>query len=179
MSVKSCDITLRVFSYHEFVFVTLELGDPPRQGPGMWKLNNYLLEDQSYCKRIHSLIDSFLPFEHAFASSSTFWESLKWDIKSASIAFSRQKQRDLSRQRVSITNRLVVLKNRLVPGDLSVRLQIFYLEGSLKTLMTEENENANHPRPGGPKGASRLGLLAKIGQLIRRFLRFGYFYDFC
>lgn len=44
-SLKFCDITPCVFSHHEFVFVTLELGDPPRQGPGVWKLNNSLLED--------------------------------------------------------------------------------------------------------------------------------------
>ena len=40
-------------------------------------------------------------------------------------------------------------------------------------------EGANHPRSGGAKGASLLGLFAKIGQLIGSFLKFGYFYDFC
>ena len=70
----------------------------------MWKLNNSLLEDESYCERIRALIDRFLLFKHVFSSSSSFWQSLKNDIKAESIAFSKQKRRDLSDRRVSLTN---------------------------------------------------------------------------
>ena len=104
----------------------------------MWKLNNSLLEDESYCEKIRALIDCFLLFEHAFSSSGSFWESLKTDIKVESIAFSKQKRRDLSDRRVSLTNRLIPLKHRLVSGDPSVKSEIADFEGSLKVLMTDE-----------------------------------------
>lgn len=41
-----------------------------------------------------------------------------------------------------MTNRLIVLKNRLISDDSSVKSEIADLEGSLKTLMTEEYEGA-------------------------------------
>ena len=104
----------------------------------MWKLNNSLLEDESFCEKIRSLIDRFLLFKHAFSSSGSFWESLKNDVKVESIAFSKQKRRDLSDKTVSLTNRLIALKHRLVSGDPSVKSEIADLEGSLKVLMTEE-----------------------------------------
>ena len=137
-SVKSCVISPCVFSDHEFVSIDLVLDVSSKYGPGVWKLNNSLLEDESYCEKIRSLIDRFLLFKHAFSSSDSFWESLKNDIKVESIAFSKQKRRDLSDERVSLTNRLIALKHRLVSGDSSVKLEIANLEGSLKVLMTEE-----------------------------------------
>ena len=137
-SVKSCLISLCVFSDHEFVFIDLAFDDSSKYGPGVWKLNNSLLEDKSYCEKIRSLIDRFLLFRHVFSSSCSFWESLKNDIKVESIALSKQKRRDLSDKGVSLTNRLIALKHRLVSGDSSVKSEIADLEGSLKVLMTEE-----------------------------------------
>ena len=137
-SVKSCLISPCVFSDHEFVSIDLAFDDSPKYGPGVWKLNNSLLEDESYCNKIRSLIDRFLLFKHVFSSSRSFWESLKNDIKLESIAFSKRKQRDLSDERVSLTNRLIALKHRLVSGDSSVKPEITDLESSLKVLMTEE-----------------------------------------
>ena len=142
-SVKSCVISPCVFSDHEFVFIDLVLDVSSKYGPGVWKLNNSLLEDESYCEKIRSLIDRFLLFKHVFSSSGSFWESLKNDIKVESIAFSKQKRRDLSDRRVSLTNRLIALKHRLVSGDSSVKLEIADLEGSLKVLMTEEYVGEN------------------------------------
>ena len=95
-SVTSCVISPCVFSHHEFVFIALVLEVSSKYGPGVWKLNNSLLEDESYCERICALIDCFLLFKHVFSSSSSFWQSLKNDIKAESIAFSKQKRRDLS-----------------------------------------------------------------------------------
>ena len=141
-AVKSCIISPCVYSDHEFVFIDLTLDGSPKFGPGVWKLNNSLLEDESYCDRIRALIDRFLIFKHVFSSVSSFWESLKTDIKAESIAFSKQRRRDLSDRRVSVTNRLITLKHRLVSGDPSVQSEIADLEGSLKVLMTEEFEGA-------------------------------------
>ena len=41
-----------------------------------------------------------------------------------------------------------------------------------------DKEGANHPRSGGPKWASLLGLLAKVSQLVHSFPEFGYFMIF-
>ena len=139
-SVSSCDIALCVFSDHDFVFLNLVLGNTPRVGPGVWKINNSLLDDETYCDEICTLIDRFLLFKHTFDSVCTFWESLKDDIKSSTISFSCRKRIDLSRQRVLLTNRLISAKNRLTSGDLSAKSEIVDLEVSLRALISSESE---------------------------------------
>ena len=139
-SVSSCDIAPCVFSDHDFVFISFDLGSSPRVGPGVWKINNSLLEDESFCEQIRALIDRFLLFKHAFISVSAFWESLKEDIKASTVSFSRQRRVDLSRQRVLLTNRLISAKRRLTSGDPSAKSEIVDLEVALRALISSESE---------------------------------------
>ena len=141
-SVLSCNIAPCVFSDHDFVFLSLALSNSPRVGPGVWKINNSLLDDETYCEQIRTLIDQFLLFKHTFKSVCAFWESLKEDIKASTISFSRLRRIDLSRQRVLLTNRLISAKSRLTSGDLSARSEIVDLEVSLRTLISSESESA-------------------------------------
>ena len=98
------------------------------------------MDDESYCEQIRILIDRFLLFTHAFKSLCTFWESLKEDIKTTTIFFSRQKQINLSRRRVLLTNSLIAAKSRLSSGDLSAKSEIIDLKISLRVLITSESE---------------------------------------
>ena len=141
-SVLSCDIAPCVFSDHDFVFLSLALSNSPRVGPGVWKINNSLLDGETYCEQIRALIDRFLLFKHTFNSVCAFWESLKEDIKASTISFSRQRRIDLSRQRVLLTNRLISAKSRLTSGDLSAKSEIVDLEVSLRALISSESESA-------------------------------------
>ena len=106
----------------------------PLRGPGVWKFNNSLLDDESFCLEISDLIEQFLAFRHCFAFQRDFWESLKSDIKLTAIAFSRRKQRLLSSQKVFLTNRLIVLKNRLASGDVSASPEILTSEAALRSV---------------------------------------------
>lgn len=141
-SVLTCDIAPCVFSDHDFVFLSLALSNSPRVGPGVWKINNSLLDDETYCEQIRALIGRFLLFKHTFKSICAFWESLKEDIKASTISFSRQRRIDLSRQRVLLTNRLISAKSRLTSGDLSAKSEIVDLEISLRALISLESESA-------------------------------------
>ena len=95
-----CDILPCVFSDHDFVILDYDIAALPLRGPGVWKFNNSLLDDESFCLEISDLIEQFLAFRHCFASQRDFWESLKSDIKLTAIAFSRRKHRLLSSQKV-------------------------------------------------------------------------------
>ena len=132
----------RVFSDHDFVFLSLALSNSPRVGPGVWKINNSLLDDETYCEQIRALIGRFLLFKHTFKSICAFWESLKEDITASTISLSRQRRIDLSRQRVLLTNSLISAKSRLTSGDLSAKSEIVDLEVSLRALISLESESA-------------------------------------
>ena len=117
---------------HDFVILDYDIAALPLRGPGVWKFNNSLLDDESFCLEISDLIEQFLAFRHCFASQRDFWESLKSDIKLTAIAFSRRKHRLLSSQKVFLTNRLIALKNRLASGDVSASPEILTSEAALR-----------------------------------------------
>ena len=137
-SLSSCEISPCVFSDHEFVTLDVDLSHVVDFGPGVWKFNNSLLEDRIYCALITDLIDQHLSFRHAFVSAKEFWESLKEVLRNRTINFCRVKRRELSRERVCITNRLIKLKFRLVNGDVSVKPEILELESALNAVFRQE-----------------------------------------
>ena len=66
-----------------------------------------------------------------FESVSDWWEfckSLQLDI----IDYSKSKRKALCRERVSLTNRIINLKQFLVQGDMSIAAEISSLEAQLK-----------------------------------------------
>ena len=140
--VQLCDILPCSFSDHDFVTLSVDLSNAARLGPGVWKLNNSLLNDADYNQSVRDLIDQYLRFQHVFVSIKEFWESLKSDLKLVSIDHSRDIRKNLSRERVQITNRLSVLKNRLVNGDESVKIEIMQLESAFQSLVDKEFEGA-------------------------------------
>ena len=140
--VQLCDILPCSFSDHNFVTLNVDLSNAARRGPGVWKLNNSLLNDAYYNQSVRDLIDQYLRFQHVFVSIKEFWESLKSDLKLVSIDHSRDIRKNLSRERVQITNRLSVLKNCLVNGDESVKIEIMQLESAFQSLVDKEFEGA-------------------------------------
>ena len=59
-------------------------------------------------------INDLLVVRHS--SYRDFWETLKENIKTYIVSYSKHKRRDASRQKVFLTNRLIYLKNLLACG---------------------------------------------------------------
>ena len=99
----------------------------------------------------------FLDLNFSFPSDLILWDRLKEEIKLVCMNHSKEKRRQLSREKVNIINRLSLLKHRLAAGfdvkteilDLEVRLnQLFelQLEGSKlrsRAKWLEEEETLN------------------------------------
>ena len=64
-----------------------------KRGKGYWKLNNSLLEDREYCKRISECIDWVKNQYSYLQSKRIFWEILKHFIKKTSIGYSVTKSK--------------------------------------------------------------------------------------
>ena len=140
--IHSSDILSCPFSDHDFVSLTIDLSNARQQGPGVWKLNNSILADEIYCQNIRDLVDQYTRFQHVFVSPKALWESLKSDIKLSSVNYSSEKRKELSRERVTITDRLNILKNQLVDGDMSVKSDIVDLEAAYNLLLIKELEGS-------------------------------------
>ena len=135
-----CEISPCPLSDHDFVSFVFDIPDAAKRGPGVWKLNNSLLDDKTFCGIIRNLIQSHVLYFASFPSPQDWWEFLKVSIKEESISFSRQKRRQLCRDRVFLTNKLISLRQRLVNGDNFVVDSIQDIECRLKVIYTKEIE---------------------------------------
>ena len=135
-----CEISPCPLSDHDFVSFVFDIPDAAKRGPGVWKLNNSLLDDKNFCDIIRNLIQSHVSYFASFPSPQDWWEFLKASIKEESISFSRQKRRQLCRDRVFLTNKLISLRQRLVNGDNFVVDSIQDIECRLKAIYTKEIE---------------------------------------
>ena len=77
------------------------------------------------------MIDAYLSFRLVFSSTKEMWELLKKHFKSTAISFARDRRKEHSRDKVLLTNRLIVLKRRLASGISTVSSEILELEASL------------------------------------------------
>ena len=141
-SVRSCDISPCCFSDHEYVSLSLEINPGLARGPGLWKFNSSLLNDVAFCTFIENRIRELSGIIERFPSVKVWWDFLKSSLKADITVYARRKNRSLSRERVSLTNRIIELKKRLVSGDSSVAEEISSLESALKALILRSLEGS-------------------------------------
>ena len=128
----SCEIYPCVFSDHDSVNFSVDLANVNNHGPGIWRLNLDLLNDEVFCSNVIKIIRSHDSCRKFFPSLHEWWDFLKESIKLAAINFSREKQRVLQGDKIKSVNHLILAKRKLLSGDDSVRKTIDDLETHLK-----------------------------------------------
>ena len=123
--VVTCEIHPCVFSDHDFVHLELNLHSTKPRGPGVWKFNNSLLQDDFFCCFMFDVIDRFLQTRSSFRSDIVMWDNLKKEMKSFCINYSREKWCHFSRDKILTINRLSFLKRQLASGNPAVKSEIF------------------------------------------------------
>ena len=141
-SMISCVISPCCFSDHDFVDLVFSCDDNLARGPGLWKFNNSFLDDSDFCAFVSDRISDLSGCIDSFSSVRDWWDFFKFSLKSEIIDFSKRKRRCLNRERVFLTNRLIVCKQRLVQGDVNIASEIASLESQLKVLMLKELEGS-------------------------------------
>ena len=121
-----------------FVFLTLRLDDLRPHGPGLWKFNNSLLQTTNFTEFISECMNALIEGIEHFISVKLWWDFFKNSIKAEIISFARTKRKNLSHDRVVLTNKIIWLKRLLVAGDFSVSSEIRKLENRLKELISKE-----------------------------------------
>ena len=136
--VSNCEIKPFCLSDHDIVYLTLRLDDLRPRGPGLWKFNNSLLQDTNFIEYITDRMNALIEGIEHFPSVKLWWDFFKNSLQAEITSFSRTKRKNLSHERVVLTNEIIRLKALLVSGDLSVSLIIRDLENKLKDLVLKE-----------------------------------------
>ncbi|KAK2561828.1 Transposon TX1 uncharacterized 149 kDa protein [Acropora cervicornis] len=136
--VSKCEIKPFCLSDHDIVYLTLRLDDLCPRGPGLWKFNNSLLQDTNFTEYISNRMNALIEGIEHFPSVKLWWDFFKNSLKAEIISFSRTKRKNLSHERVVLTNEIIKLKALLVTGDFSVSSAIRDLENKLKEVVLKE-----------------------------------------
>ena len=133
--ISNCEIKPFCLSDHDIVYLTLRLDDLHPRGPGLWKFNNSLLQDTNFIEYISDRMNALIEGIEHFPSVKLWWDFFKNSLQAEIISFSRTKRKNLSHERVVLTNEIIRLKALLVSGDFSVSSVIRDLENKLKDLV--------------------------------------------
>ena len=66
---------------HKAIFLGMELQSELKRGPGTWKFNNTLLEDQDYIDLINFIYPRTLEKYEDVESKQLLWELIGWNLE--------------------------------------------------------------------------------------------------
>ena len=137
---SKCEILPCCLSDHDFVHLHFDFKDLIPRGPGIWKFNNSLLDNEDFCSFISDRITDLSSCKSSFDSVKQWWDFFKSSLKNDIIHFARECRKRLHRDRVSLTNRLIDLKRQLVQGDSLMSPEIIFVESQLAALSDRISE---------------------------------------
>ena len=88
-------------------------------GPGLWKLNVSVLEEEEYFQLIHDFWSTWRRRKHLFPSLAKWWEVGKSRVKGLTISYCSQRSRSVSQERDLLVRLAKHLKSRLDSGLVS------------------------------------------------------------
>ena len=81
---------------HKTIYLDLALPQNTKRGPGFWKFNNLLLNDEEYLFTIHQLIRRLHEKYFQLEDKSLVWELIKMEIRQNTISYAKRKARNMS-----------------------------------------------------------------------------------
>jgi hypothetical protein len=116
-SVQQVDILPFFRSDHSYVFLLITLPNMPDRGPGVWKFNSSLLEDDVFDARIRDFWHSWQDQHDSFPFLDMWWDAGKDRLKKIMQRYSREKARSRCARISSLENTLYHLNCRANTGD--------------------------------------------------------------
>lgn len=126
---------------HKAVFFSISLNEEFKRGPGLWKLNNTLLQDEWYLQLIKDYYPCILQKHANVIYKQLLWELTKMEIRSETIRYSKRKSKQL-KTRYSKQNRTVTFANNDVCQDQQDLLEYETLKKELQGIYEANGKGA-------------------------------------
>ena len=120
--------------------------ETPR-GPGLWKFNNTLLDDEQYLANIRATYVSASDMYSVVKDKRLFWEMLKMEFRSTTISYSKNKSKLVRVREEEVKSRLEVLdriicNNFNTPGIDLVLNEYDNLKAELQSIYEKKGRSA-------------------------------------
>ena len=165
-------------SDHSIISLELELVESHKRGKGLWKFNNDFLTDPMYVQLIKDTIGN-IKDNINFENKNTLWDYVKCEIRSHTITYTTKKAKQMRKQEIELSNRLVVAKqlNEFISreGLLNVNQSAYKSSHSTETaLLKIQNDIAFSVDSGKAVALTLLDLSAAFDTINHSLL-----YDCC
>ena len=88
-NIRTAEIRSSIAPDHKAIYLSVEINDAFYRGPGMWKFNNQLLEDENYVQLITGCLPRILSKYQEVESHQLLWELIKMEFRSETISYSK------------------------------------------------------------------------------------------
>ena len=118
-SVSSCEIIPCPYSDHCAVLFCVSIPDTIPPGPGLWKLNTSVLEEEEYVRLITDFWVDWKRQKYLFQSLGKWWDAGKAKVKGLSISYCAARSQIASRSRELLSSLVEHLKIKIDEGSMS------------------------------------------------------------
>ena len=112
--VRQAEIRISAAPDHNAIFLSIDVKSDFSTGPDLWKLNNTLLEDNSYKELIAFYYPPILRKYSEVTDSQLLWELIKMELRSKTIGYSKEKRRKLRDKEEALQKELQKLDFKLI-----------------------------------------------------------------
>ena len=107
--VKKSEIYSSIAPDHKAIYISLSWTNLTPRGPGLWKFNNSLLNDEEYVNKIRETYAQTCIYYSDSVNKRLFWEMFKMEIRAATISFSKKIAKSAYCREMEIRRQLDVL----------------------------------------------------------------------
>ena len=111
--VKSTEIRTSIAPDHKSIFLNIEIKSEFARGPGLWKFNNTLLEDDNYKELIVFYYPQILVKYHEVTDEQLLWELMKMELRAKTIQYSKEKRSKLRNEEKALQEELQELDRKI------------------------------------------------------------------
>ena len=121
---------------HKAIFLSLKIENSFKRGPGTWKFNNSLLQDENYLQLIK---DSLALIENKYKdveNKQLLWELIKMETRAETISYSKTKRFNMKTREIAIQLKLEEL-DRKIFNDTNLNDEVVTEFEALKSELNE------------------------------------------
>ena len=142
---KTCDILLAPESDHSAISIHIQSDNSAqKKGPGFWKFNTALLEDESYTAALRENILTFKAKYADLTDSGLKWDLIKMEIRGFTVKYSKRKAKRTRDKEKALQERINTLQAQAEkhPHNRSIILELQVEKSRLKKIMAYKTKGA-------------------------------------
>ena len=98
---------------HKAIFLGIEVQSELKRGPGTWKFNNALLEDQYYIDLISFIYPRTSEKYKDVESEQLLWELIKTELQAKTMSYSKKKRAEVKKPEIVLQHKLYELDYKI------------------------------------------------------------------